>query len=278
MRSLLLVSSVFSLIGISGSAYAATALSGLTTLAVFTTAGADIPPLIRTPLSFDTSDFHAGLSLFSQNGAIARQSGSPDEVRVASTINALWSSENSGSLRVDNTYNIERSDPNVRQRTAVSGDLFNPTWEYVFKATSDGFFTLSLDETVGRSPQGGAAAGGAWDWDVLADGVGASSEFIGASSSTSQTRDMTKTISLTAGVTYDISLRQDDPSHSFNVVGSPGLPPLGNDVVSQFNWVVTEAPVVDGVPEPGEWGLLITGCGLVGLDLRRRRRRVAIRA
>lgn len=40
----------------------------------------------------------------------------------------------------------------------------------------------------------------------------------------------------------------------------------------QFDNVVLDAPVVSGVPEPTTWALMITGFGLAGTALRRRRR------
>lgn len=40
----------------------------------------------------------------------------------------------------------------------------------------------------------------------------------------------------------------------------------------QFDNVVLDAPVISGVPEPTTWALMITGFGLAGTALRRRRR------
>jgi hypothetical protein len=65
-------------------------------------------------------------------------------------------------------------------------------------------------------------------------------------------------------------------SYTLRLVGSAGV--QGSTPNASYSGVITFAPNVAAVPEPGTWALMIAGFGGAGAVLRRRRQQVALAA
>ena len=204
------------------------------------------------------TDLHTGswaavpATLVEQANALAL-AGS-DHVSTTGLTTAFWTSADSGSVQftryvwdflVGDTANAPVASDLTQGRGG--GD-----WTYAFTATQNGQFSMAYNV----APVAGGNPFGLWgrsiDWS---SGGG-----LPVSNALNPTASGVFTRSLVSGQTYTIGLN-DNPNIGFN--GAPGAYSGYMDGV--FNWSIT------GVPEPGAWTLMITGFGLAGAALRRRR-------
>ncbi len=124
-------------------------------------------------------------------------------------------------------------------------------WFYQFTAAQDGVFTMDYDVAISED-----GAYGSGNFQILVNGV-PPGDLVGGSDGTG-----TKTYALVAGNDYRFSIR----NYAYVSPATEGY----NTITGLFTFKILDATAV---PEPATWAMMITGFGLVGGSLRRRRTR-----
>lgn len=172
------------------------------------------------------------------------------------TVNALadWSSEGrSGSIAFQNVLNLDSRGANVLtgQYSFMDGRYLN-AWNYTFTSSMSGQFLIDYD--FSRSDDGCQC--GLAGWDLLVDGVATTRLLSGMSQKGSYS------LALNSGQTYTIGLQNTD-----YIITLRRLTSRLDD--GSFNWRIVDNAT--GVPEPANWVLMVSGFGIAGGMLRRRR-------
>ena len=167
---------------------------------------------------------------------------------------ATWVSANAGSVTFTN-YGWDFNAPNTADSESnLRTDRGGADWSYTFTALGDGLFTMDY-AVIGAGRLFGLVG-----WEVGFTGVGAggptrnpfdpnaSGTFVGQ---------------LVAGQQYTVTLNGNAN------VSSAGV--TSGDVSGQFDWRITEQITGASAPEPSTWALLLSGFGMTGALLRRRR-------
>lgn len=168
------------------------------------------------------------------------------QTQISTHTAADWSADGlSGSYGFTYGWTVQQGPGTL---AGVTLDSLAPNWSYTFVADRDGNFHMDyalkpLSETFGLVT-----------YDILSNGqVVAALDGLGGGQ---------VDVALTAGDTYTFAIANHD-----NLYRTAALGTYVGGVSSGFSFKITES----AVPEPATWALMVSGFGLVGAALRRRK-------
>jgi PEP-CTERM motif len=243
----------------SGSASAATAISGAVDAAARTSIG--YGPFVTA--ADQRTDAAAGLpTTLSASARAAAQYGVDSAVAEVSNT-AVWHSSNHGQLSFDASWDLTFSQLSTENETAQFG--FHPLrtgdWTYTFAVAKAGEITFDYDiistgQTLGI---------GGWrvNWrqqGVVGNNDGLLTDIILVDDADGFVRVQgSHSVALAKGATYTFWL-----SNGGNIGIGGGVGSRSAATSGTIDWRIA------AVPEPGAWALMILGFGLTGAAVRRR--------
>jgi hypothetical protein len=175
---------------------------------------------------------------------------------------ATWVNADSGAVDFTN-YGWTLVTPVFNAGAEADVDFGRPgdglDWSYTFTATHDGQFTMAYDVNATGDKFG------LYGWNITFNGLGGGLNLLGGNAGNDPTQSGVFQRSLVNGQTYTVGL-SGNPN-----IGHAGGTSISGAMNGNFDWQITG----NSVPEPATWALMISGFGLAGVSLRRRRAAMA---
>ena len=199
--------------------------------------------------SFTTGPSSTAVPATVQSVGLASVSSGNYQASASVTATGIWTSADAGTIDIQWGWTSTSAGSGLLTQLATNFAI--PNWSYTFTATGDGSFdgrytVTGSGATFGLQPIYGSddLPFGPYGGDV-ADPTGAGSF----------------SVALVNGLTYTMAL------YNFgNLTSQEGIDTSGS-ARALIDWTIT----YDVLPEPATWAMLITGFGMVGGAVRRRR-------